>query len=148
MKFYKIKNYDNDEHWVKEGLNEYGEIWINMRGGWCPKNDNDEIMAVADYPDEESFEDAYRKEIYSYLIESDSDLGWLSPEGDFYGCDWASHNDVANLYFNKTDYDLEKEGWVKIFRSVELGEPVYCQSRNTLQQRVWLEDHNVKYHYC
>ena len=68
MKFYKIKNYYNDEHWVKEGLNEHGEIWINMRGGWCLKNDSDEIIEVADYPDEESFEDAYRKEIYSYLI--------------------------------------------------------------------------------
>ena len=37
MKFYKIKNYDNEEHWVKEGINEHGDVWVNMRGGWCPK---------------------------------------------------------------------------------------------------------------
>lgn len=152
MKFYKIKrtgkNYITKSYWVTEGLNHHGEIWINMSGGWSMKEKEDEILEIVDFPDKDSFEDAYRKEIYSYLIKPDSDLGWLSPEGDFYGCDWADHNMVANLYFNKTDLELEKEGWVKIFRSVELGEPVYCQNRLSTQQRIWIEDHDVKYHYC
>lgn len=152
MLFYKIKqkgrNYSEKPYWVKKSENQHGEIWVNFRGGWCLKQEDDEILEVVDCLDEDSFEDTHRKDLYSYLIKSDSDLGWLSPAGDFYGCDWASHSEVANLYFGKTDLELEKEGWVKIFRSVDLGEPVYCQNRITLQQRVWIEDHDVKYHYC
>ena len=152
MTFYKIqqsyRNATARPYWAKVGYNKYGEIWINMHGGWCCKNEKDEILAVADFPDEDSFVEYHRKDIYSYLIKEDSDLGWLSPEGDFYGCDWAAHEEVANLYFNKSDLELEKEGWIKIFRSIELGEPVYCQHRTSLQQRLYLEDHDIKYHYC
>lgn len=148
MLFYKVKNYNNEPYWVKEGIQKGEVVWVNMRGGWCPKTNEDNVIEIANYPDESSFIEAHRKDIYSYLIIPDSDLGWLAPDGTFYGCDWASHNDVAVCYFGKSDFTLEKEGWIKIFRSVELGEPVYCQSRMSPQQRVWIEDHNITFHYC
>lgn len=149
MTFYKIKNkFFIGTHWVTESFNAYGEIWINMRGGWCPKSNGDEIVAVAEYPNKEEFIDANRKDVYSYLINPKSDCGWLAPDGTFYGCDYASHSDVACLYFNKDDVALEKEGWVKIFRSFESGEAVYSSMRISTQQRIFLEDHNIKYAYC
>lgn len=43
MTFYKIKqkgrNFLNDAHWVTESYNKYGEIWLNLRGGWCMKSE-------------------------------------------------------------------------------------------------------------
>ena len=119
-----------------------------MRGGWSPKSDNDEIVAVAEYPNEKEFINANRKDIYSYLINPESDYGWLAPDGTFYGCDYASYSDVACFYFDKDDAVLEEEGWVKIFRSFESGDPVYSKMMISTQQRIFLEDHNIKYAYC
>jgi len=151
MRFFKIKthygNSSDSPYWVKAGFNEYGETWVNMRGGWCLKHEEDEILEEVDM-EEDDFIDLKRKEIYSYLLKSDSDLGWLAPDGTFYGCDYASHSDVAVFYFNKDDLELEKAGWIKVFRSVESGEPIYSQSRVSTPQRIWLEDHAVKYGYC
>lgn len=151
MTFYKIKNgrnFADKPYWVTESINQFGEIWINMRGGWCMKSDSDEIVSVAEYPDEDEFIKANRKDVYSYLIKSKSEYGWLAPDGTFYGCDYASHSDVAEFYFNKDEIELENEGWIKIFRSVELNKPVFCQNKMSSKQRIWIEDHNVKYHYC
>ena len=151
MTFYKIKqkvrNAFNDAHWVTESINTYGEIWVNLRGGWCMKSDDDEVVAVAEYADKEAFVDANRKDVYSYLIKPKSDYGWLAPDGTFYGCDFADHSDVACFYFDKDDLILEKEGWVKIFRSFESGEAVYSQLRVSPQQRIFLEDHNIEFAY-
>lgn len=38
MIFYKIKRKGailDSAYWATESVNEYGEIWVNMRGGWC-----------------------------------------------------------------------------------------------------------------
>lgn len=150
MTFYKIKQdgRNNKPYWVTKGYNEYGEIWQNLRGGWCLKSDKDEILSIAEYPDKDEFINANRKEVFSYLIKPNSDYGWLAPDGTFYGCDYANHSDLATFYFDKDDIELEKEGWVKIYRSCEYGEPVYSQTRISFQQRMYLEDHNVKYVYC
>jgi hypothetical protein len=151
MTFYKIKkkgrNLD-DAYWVTESINKYGEIWVNLRGGWCMKSADDEIVAVAEYADEDEFTSANRKDVYSYLIKPKSDYGWLAPDGTFYGCDYASHNDVACFYFDKDDLELEKEGWIKIFRSFESGEAVYSQLKISTQQRIFLEDRGIEYAYC
>lgn len=63
-------------------------------------------------------------------------------------CDWANHERLAEDYFGKKEYQLEEKGWIKVFRSFELGIPVYCQPKVSPQQRIWLEDHNVEYYYC
>ena len=61
----------------------------------------------------ENFEDLD----WSCLIKPDSNLGWVSPDGRFYGCDYTDHADVADLYFKKSERELEDEGWVKIWWS-------------------------------
>ena len=152
MTFYKIKqkgrNSLNDAYWATESFSEYGKIWVNMCGGWCLQSDDDEIVAIAEYHNNEEFINANRKDVYSYLIKPKSDYGWLAPDGTFYGCEYASHSDVACFYFDKDEVVLEKEGWIKVFRSVESGEAVYSQKRMSTQQRIYLEDHNIEYAYC
>lgn len=153
MIFFKVrqdgKNYPDGATWYCEGFNKkyQKKTWINWVGGWCFQNDDDEILDSVDMS-REQFENTYRKELYDYLLEADSDLGWLAPDGNFYGCDWAHHVEFAELYLGKGELELEKAGWVKVFRSVELGIPVYCQSIITLAQRDYLENHSIKYHYC
>lgn len=61
----------------------------------------------------ESFEDLD----WSCLIDPKSKLGWISPDGRFYGCAYTDHADVADLYFKKSESELEDEGWVKIWWS-------------------------------
>lgn len=151
MTFYKVKlNYCNSSKpiWATKGYNKFGEIWENIRGGWCIVSKENEILAVIEAKDKDDFIEQNRKEIYSYLIKPDSDLGWLAPDGTFYGCDWANHEMFVNQYFGKTDLEMEKDGYVRIFRSVELGVPVYSQFKISTAQRVWLEDHNVEFNYC
>lgn len=151
MTFYKIKRKGailDSAYWATESVNEYGEIWVNMRGGWCMQSADDEVVAVAEYADEDEFVAANRRDIYDYLIKPESDYGWLAPDGTFYGCDFASHSDVACFYFDKDDVILEKEGWVKIFRSFESGKAVYSQLKISTQQRIFLEDRGIEYAYC
>lgn len=40
--------------------------------------------------------------------------GWLSPNGEFFGCEPWFHAKQANLIHKKDERDLEREGWVKI----------------------------------
>lgn len=152
MTFYKVKqNYRNSSDkpfWARKEENKYGEIWRNIHGGWCLKYEEDEIIAIDDAKDMDDFIERNRKEVYSYMIKPDSELGWLSPDGTFYGCDWAEHELFVNQYFGKTDLEMEKDGYVRVFRSFELGVPVYSQFKISTKQRIWLEDHDVKFHYC
>ena len=147
MNFYKVSN-GQYEFWALEGYKpNYGEVWYNMRGGWQPKAGTT-ILAQEQVKNKDEFIDRHRKEIFDYLIEKDSDFGWLAPNGEFYGCAWANHERLAEDYFGEEEGQLERKGWIRVFRSFELGIPVYCQSKVSPQQRIWLEDHDVEYHYC
>ncbi|MBE7082455.1 MAG: hypothetical protein E7378_02085 [Clostridiales bacterium] len=60
----------------------------------------------------EGFEclDWYGTRVYDNKYKS----GWLSPEGKFYGCDYASHIAQAKLVHRLRECDLERDGWIKI----------------------------------
>lgn len=49
------------------------------------------------------------------LINPDSELGWISPSGEFFGCDYRDHEKVAEYILNSSERELEKQGWVKIY---------------------------------
>lgn len=40
--------------------------------------------------------------------------GWLSPKGEFWGCDYRHHDDLAYYVLGKQTYQLENEGYIKI----------------------------------
>ena len=48
-------------------------------------------------------------------IKPDSNLGWISPSGEFFGCDYCDHAKVAELVLNSSERELEARGWVKIY---------------------------------
>lgn len=77
---------------------------------------------------------------YSYLIKKDSQYGWVNPQGDFFGCNYRDHLNLAEWYFKKTERELEKSGWVKIYKDFEGERRFFSENyRLTETQRVKLE---------
>lgn len=64
---------------------------------------------------------------YRYLLNNDSDLGWIAPGGQFYGCGYAEHSLIAELIFHKSERDLEEAGYIKIFSSSIAGRMWYIE---------------------
>lgn len=81
----------------------------NICGGWH------EVTIKAE--DEIIQADTWDELDCSYLLNSNSHLGWLSPEGEFYGCDYFEHSLIAERIIHKSEPELEEEGWVKMYRS-------------------------------
>lgn len=46
----------------------------------------------------------------------DSDNGWLSPDGKFYGCQYHGHDALAYELLGRGSYHLEDLGYAKIQR--------------------------------
>lgn len=40
--------------------------------------------------------------------------GWVSPSGEFFGCDFTMHSFHATYVQNKHERELEEDGWLKI----------------------------------
>lgn len=83
---------------------------------------------------------------YSYLIKPDSEYGWVSPDGYFYGCKYADHSLMAKMYFKKSERQLEEEGWVKIFRDSYDRKPTWMSDKLiiTEAQRITLESKGLQ----
>lgn len=83
---------------------------------------------------------------YSYLIKPDSEYGWVSPDGHFYGCRYADHSFMAEMYFKKSERQLENEGWVKIFRDSYDRKPTWMSDKLmiTEAQRITLEGRGLR----
>lgn len=48
--------------------------------------------------------------IYNNSLE----IGWLSPKGKFFGCEYHNHKEQAKFVHNTTEEKLELEGWCKL----------------------------------
>jgi hypothetical protein len=83
---------------------------------------------------------------YSYLIKPDSEYGWVSPDGRFYGCKYADHSLMAKMYFKKSERQLEEEGWVKIFRDSYDRKPTWMSDKLMITgaQRITLESRGLQ----
>lgn len=95
---------------------------------------------------------------HSFLLDPNSELGWLAPDGTFYGCAYYDHENVAYYVLKSSSMELEEKGWVKIYESrlFGLGRNYYLgqkphwkanyMSRNflTKQQIDWLLEHGYK----
>lgn len=115
MKRFVLETYKNDD-----GTFEYNGWWeyedgylYNRVGGRHKANPNDEMWKYSKVVEANDWTDLD----WSYLIDNSLLLGWISPDGRFYGCKYEDHAKVAELYFKKSEKQLEKEGWVKVYYS-------------------------------
>lgn len=48
------------------------------------------------------------------LVDNSYRTGWLSPDGNFFGCAYYLHSLQAKFILKKTELELENEGWCRI----------------------------------
>jgi hypothetical protein len=109
-----------------------GDILSNRYGGYCDLLENDVILET----DEES-KDFYELDwTKTTLIKPDSEGGWLTPDGTWYGCSYRDHAEVADLVFHKTEWELEELGYARV-KSTNVLVELY-KRRLTADQRNWL----------
>ncbi len=106
-----------------------GDRLVNQGGGWHPyyPSPDDEIIEVESYHDLD----------WSYLLNPESLYGWLSPEGEYYGCDYMQHAMIADLILDKDEIDMEEEGYVKIFCGWDCERDFFVNKQLTRKQRDW-----------
>lgn len=140
---------------------EYSNSKIEDNGWWSYENGNlvnrgggsheaDSLDSYKEKVECDSWENFLKTDTYrNSLILKDSKFGWLSPEGDFYGCDYRDHEKVAIYYFGKDEEELEESGWAKITLSIfDHIIKVYNDDELTNKQIIWLEDNGFRYeHY-
>lgn len=71
---------------------------------------------------------------WSFLIKPESDYGWVTPDGEFLGCDYQDHDNVAWYCLKHTEYELEKMGYAKVFKDFS-GERRYWVDRHLTEQQ-------------
>jgi hypothetical protein len=68
--------------------------------------------------------------------------GWLSPNGDFYGCRKWGHEVIARLFFKKKSLDMITFGWVQIRE-----DDYYADICNDLtpNQKFWMKNNKIEF---
>ena len=92
-------------------------FWWELEDGMCYNRCGGMHKYIPEPSDVIAEADSWEDLDWSCLIKPDSKCGWLAPDGRFYGCDYADHENLAGLYFKKPERQLEDEGWVKISMS-------------------------------
>ena len=54
---------------------------------------------------------------WSCLLDKKSRVGWIAPDGTWFGCDPKMHDKVAQRFFKSTEEKMEQKGWIKVYRS-------------------------------
>lgn len=104
MEFVKYKNM---WYQVKERLDENKAVLLSVREKTMTVNiDGLETCHADDF----STLDWNNTCIYSDSYET----GWLSPNGEFYGCDFEHHNIQAKYIHNCYECDMERNGFIKL----------------------------------
>ena len=136
---------DKTVYYELERDDRYGWIYRNFNGGWCTKESIEIVESGIFTGTKEQFIEMHRKEVYAFLIEKDSPYGWLSPYCEWYPCGYTHHQDVANDYLGYEEEELEKRGWVKVFKEYNSGKAVYSQYNANEKQLEWLGNNQVHY---
>jgi len=141
MKFVLIKNTLQNNIWWWEYDEKYDRLY-NAQGGWHPWNsETEEILEWEEHA--EDFDELDWEK--TTLIQPDSELGWLDPQGKFYGCKYGNHDLLADLHLRSSVKDLEKDGWLRIVR-VEGEMRYYLTGSNiriTSRPKRWLFDQGI-----
>ena len=62
--------------------------------------------------------DSFRSLDWSCLLKRKSNVGWIAPDGTWFGCSNNDIDDVAELFLNSSEEKLQENGWIKIYKSV------------------------------
>ena len=113
----------------------------NFRGGYHyhTLTDADEVREFDTWP---------QAILASQEFRQDTVIGWLSPDGHHFACEFAEHSWFAYDILGVDEDDLEAAGWVKITNA--LGDRTYFFFpaspfiKLTQEQIRWLSDHDFE----
>ncbi|MBE7075360.1 MAG: hypothetical protein E7376_05225 [Clostridiales bacterium] len=71
--------------------------------------------------------------------------GWLAPNGEFYGCEYRSHDALARYVLHKETRSLEEQGYIKI--TYEKPTPNYKRYYILFNNQTIPTDEQLKYLY-
>ena len=99
---------------------EGNKLWW-LHGGYMSWPENAEILAEYDY-DNDHIEDAeirFYREFHLPITALKLSEGWLSPEGEFYPCDYGEHEGLATRitavrYGALTGAEALRRQWIKV----------------------------------
>jgi len=118
--------------WMKDG----GDRWIHfVEGCWPFKNEADIIAEIVHTDDVTDLDWSMTP-----LYDSDSNAGWLSREGRFYGCPENYHDKFAAYVLGIKVPDLEETGWTRLLDSGNYTN----MHRLSLEQCNWLSTKGYK----
>lgn len=134
MKYALIKQRNHDfAYWWED----CGHRFENENGGGFPKLPM--CYEIIETAEAECYEDLDHTK--TGLLQPDSKAGWLSPDGEFYGCFYASHDALAELVLKTAVCELEKTGWIRVAGARAV---LSCDRFPTDAQRDWARDHEHK----
>lgn len=115
--------------WVEDG----GDRWINLAGGYFHKSDGVEIL-------ESLLTDEYRQLDWKKtgIYKTSGTAGWLDPGGKMHYCDTNEHRLYADLILNATEDELMERGWCRV-RGKNTDFDFYCAETLTAEQWNFLQ---------
>ncbi len=118
--------------WMRDG----GDRWIHfVEGCWPFKSETDIVAEVVKTQDVTDLDWSRTP-----LFDSDSNAGWLSREGRFYGCPEKYHDKFAAYVLGIKVHDLERSGWARVLDSSS-----YTSTQNlSHEQNSWLAHKGYK----
>ena len=83
---------------------------------------------------DEIFSSTWEKVLYEYYKNNqNTQYGWLSPRGEFFGCEYYDHAQCIHIVSGMYEKDAELAGWIKIYY-----EPARSENPNGCSY--WLPD--------
>ena len=133
-----------DFWWARKGTNRGRPVWVNRNGGWYPRGENAVSVKTTqaegywELPEEDTTK--YRNLLN---VPDSCRLGWLSPEGKFYPCGYADHDEYAYMIIGQPVKMLEAEGWCRITGSNDRPSIMWGRGREATEaQAEFLLDNN------
>jgi len=119
--------------WVEDR----GRYWVNYAGGLVPKHKDDKVLDTCEAEDLQKLDWTRTGMLKNYQ----TSCGWLSPGGEWYGCDSRDHSIVARWIIKAEEKELEAAGWIRVWN---LDDWTCTQRGITEIQRSWLVHHGHK----
>jgi hypothetical protein len=138
-------------HLLKFGLIQYsfgqgiswcelkGDKVYNYSGGFCHLGKEEKLLETCVAHDWSELD--WTK---TTIRDDSSEEGWLSPEGEFFGCAYMLHDKLAEMYIKKSVRELEALGWCRIVKDQDTEELDYYFTpqddsvKLSLEQTKWL----------
>jgi hypothetical protein len=88
-----------------------GKCWFNMNTHYRYLFNKGDLQKGKIYEAEDLNQIMKVKDYLRETLES----GWITPEGDFWGCRSENHEAILEMFFNLDRLDAEQKGWIHVY---------------------------------